>query len=299
VEAAFERRLVERVVRAAVVVVAALVAGLAVPAAGADSVGGAELRRLAQRAAGGDERAVERLRRVDRVDGRAVDLRRALDGATGDELEARLDALDDDAPARAADPVASRAEAREILSERRFGATTQPRPLRRVLEWVGEKVESVTDPLSSAAEGTPGGPIWFWLALAAAFTVAVTLLSVRVARRRAATIESVATRRAVVGRQRPGELERAAAEAERNGDWERAVRLRFRAGLLRLDEARVLPFRESITSGEVSRKLRSRDFDGLARAFDEVVYGRRAARADDASGAREGWTRVLAEVRAA
>jgi hypothetical protein len=299
VEAALERRFVERLVKAVVVLVAAFVAGVAVPAAAADSVGAAELRRLAQRAAGGDERALERLRRVDRVDGRAVDLRRALDGATGDELEARLDALDDGVPAHEADPAASRAEAREILSERRFGVTEQPRPLRRLLEWVGEKVESVTDPLSRAAEGTPGGPLWFWLALAAAFTVAVTLISVRVARRRAATIEAVATRRTVSGRQRPGELERAAEEAERDGDWERAVRLRFRAGLLRLDEARVLPFRESITSGEVARKLRSRDFDGLARAFDEVVYGRRAARADDASSAREGWSRVLAEVRGA
>jgi hypothetical protein len=114
-----------------------------------------------------------------------------------------------------------------------------------------------------------------------------------------AAVEAVATRRAAVGRERPAELERAAEEAERSGDWERAVRLRFRAGLLRLDEARVLPFRESITSGEVARKLRSREFDGVARAFDEVVYGRRAALADDATGAREGWRRVLAEVRAA
>jgi Domain of unknown function (DUF4129) len=286
-------------VRIGVVLLAALVAGVAAPVAGAEPADGAEVRRLAERAAGGDERALERLRRIDRVGGRAVDLRRALEGASREELRERLDALGDETPAGEADPAAARAAAEKILAQRRFGESGTPRPLRRVLEWIGDQLEPGTRRISSAADRAPGGPLWFWLALAAAFVVAVTLISFRVARRRAAAVEAVATSRTRVGRERPAELERAADEAERGGDWERAVRLRFRAGLLRLDEARVLPFRESITSGEVARKLRSREFEGVARAFDEVVYGRRAARPDDAAGAREGWRRVLAEVRPA
>jgi Domain of unknown function (DUF4129) len=281
------------------VLLAALVAVIVVPTAEAEPATTSEVRRLADRAAGGDRSALEALRRVDRVDGRAVDLRRALEGASGEELRARLDALGDAEPAAAADPAAARGDAEEILAQRRFGRSETPRPLRRVLEWIGDRVEPVTSRLSSAAEGTPGGPLWFWLALAGAFVLAVTLTSLRVARRRAAVVQGSATSRLSIGRERPADLERAADEAERNGDWERAVRLRFRAGLLRLDEARVLPFRESITSGEVARRLRSREFEGVARAFDEVVYGRRAAQAADASGAREGWRRVLAEVRTA
>jgi hypothetical protein len=276
-----------------------VLAAVAAPSAGAESISGAEVRRLAQEASAGDQRALEQLQQVDEVDGRAVDLRAALSGASGEQLRERLDALSDGKPTQAADPVAARAGAADILAERRFHGADSPRPLRRLLEWIGDKLNPLADRVSSVADRTPGGGRWFWLLVAAAVVVAVAIISARTARRRAAAIEAAATSHAAVGRQRPADLERAADEAERSGDWERALRLRFRAGLLRLDEARVLRFRESITTGEVARRLRSRDFDGLARAFDEVVYGRRAARADDASAAREGWRRVLAEARPA
>ena len=91
----------------------------------------------------------------------------------------------------------------------------------------------------------------------------------------------------------PGQLEREADEAERSGDAARALRLRFRAGLLRLGPGRVVPLRESLTSGEARRLVRLPEFDRLARTHDEVVYGGRAARAADAVEARETWPRVL------
>ena len=68
----------------------------------------------------------------------------------------------------------------------------------------------------------------------------------------------------------PQALERAAEAAERDGEWERAVRLRFRAGLLRLDRRKVLVYRPSLTTGEVARALEG------AR----VRRGRRALRRD-------------------
>ena len=285
--------------RSALLLLAIGAAAVVVPSAAAESVNGAELRRLAERAAGGDQRSLARLKQVDEVDGRRVDIGAALGGASGAQLRERLDVLAEDDDTQTADPAATRASAEDILAERRFRGADSPRPLRRLLEWIGERLNPLTDRVSSAADRAPGGERWFWLVVAAVVVVAVAFVSARTARRRAAAIEAVATSRVRAGRERPADLERAADEAERDGDWERALRLRFRAGLLRLDEARVLPFRESITMGEVARRLRSRDFDGLARMFDEIVYGRRAARADDASAARDGWRRVLAEARPA
>ena len=76
-------------------------------------------------------------------------------------------------------------------------------------------------------------------------------------------------------RRDPRALDRRADAAEAAGDLETALRLRFRAGLLRLDAARRDRFRPSISTYEVRRALHSEDFDALAATFDDVVYGGR------------------------
>src|SRR5207245_5848854 len=91
----------------------------------------------------------------------------------------------------------------------------------------------------------------------------------------------------------PGRLERNADAAERQGDLDLALRLRFRAGLLRLDRKGAIRFRPSITSGQVARQLRLRDFDDLAIRFDAVAYGGRHASATDVGSARAKWPRVV------
>nr|MBA2383438.1 hypothetical protein [Actinomycetota bacterium] len=67
---------------------------LAAPAAWGAEATGAEVRALAARA-GSDPSALEELREIDRVDGSPADLRAALAGAEGEELERRLAALGD------------------------------------------------------------------------------------------------------------------------------------------------------------------------------------------------------------
>ena len=96
----------------------------------------------------------------------------------------------------------------------------------------------------------------------------------------------------------PAALEREAQAAEGAGELELALRLRFRAGVLRLQRARVVPPSGILTSRELSRRLGSREFDLAAGVFDEVVYGRRPAQPVDVATTREAWQHVLRAVQA-
>jgi hypothetical protein len=129
----------------------------------------------------------------------------------------------------------------------------------------------------------------------AATLVALSAAAVasRIVRRRSqGALERAAARRRLA-RPDPAALEAEAATAERAGDLQRAIRLRFLAGLLRLDEVEAITWRPSVTTSEVAARLRSPDFDQVAASFDEVVYGGRRAHADDAAKARTTWPRVL------
>jgi hypothetical protein len=188
------------------------------------------------------------------------------------------------------DAATARSQAAHILSERRFHRHEVPRPFRGLLDALSRVVE----PVVRAIGDLFGQPLIGW-PLAAVIVLAALLLVARSVRRRARTGLHGAGERAPRPVD-PARLEREADEAERRGDLERAIRLRFRAGLLRLDRARAIELEASTTSGEVSRTLRSRDFDDVAASFDAVVYGRRAPRGEDLELSRRGWTRVLAGV---
>jgi hypothetical protein len=110
--------------------------------------------------------------------------------------------------------------------------------------------------------------------------------------RRSAVLRSTAPALARRGED-PDKLERQAAAAERAGDLSLAVRLRFVAGLLRLDRAGVISYRPSLTTGQLVGRVPSADFGDLARAFDEIAYGGRPAAGADVDSARAGWPRVL------
>ncbi len=75
------------------------------------------------------------------------------------------------------------------------------------------------------------------------------------------------------------------------------MRLRFRAGLLRLARLRAISDDVTTTSGQVARELRSSSFDELAGTHDEVVYGGRPAAKADAVDARGRWDDVLSKAR--
>jgi hypothetical protein len=275
--------------------VAAVVALLAVPAALADSATGAEVKALATRAAAGDEAALSQLQRIDSVDGRQVDLGSALD-ADGRELQARLAILAAGGAATRAGADA-RSEAEDILDERRFHESRVPRPLHGVLEWVGDKLRVIARPLDRLAGWLPGGWTTLWIAIAALVVLLAAFAATRLGARRGGRLLDAAAARRTGRAPNPDRLERDAAEAERRGDLDLALRLRFRAGLIRLARAEVIPGHEPLTSGQLRRLVRSRSFDRLAHDLDEVVYGDVPASAEQVGRARESWPRVLEDAR--
>ena len=118
-----------------------------------------------------------------------------------------------------------------MLAEDRF-QTDSPRPLKGFFEWLADLLPSF-DWLDDLIPGPPGV---VWLGLAALIGGIAWVLGRRVLTRRIDTSE--AAQAAVAARDDPRTLERLAAEAEAAGEFEKALRLRFRAGLLRLDAAR-------------------------------------------------------------
>ena len=149
----------------------------------------------------------------------------------------------------------------------------------------------MVDWIDARGRAVPGGPIVLWMALAVVVLLAAAAVTSQTIRRRAIAIERARTA-ALPATEDPHQLERAAERAERDGDWERAVRLRFRAGLLRLDRRRVLVYRPSLTTGEIARATGSRSFAEIGDRFDAIVYGGRAAEQEDAEAAKRGWAAV-------
>jgi Domain of unknown function (DUF4129) len=254
------------------------------------------LRELAA-AARDDPAALDELREVDSVDGKPVHLAPALEGDES-EVEERLATLAGDESPFDVNPAAARGEAEEILSERRFRGTETPRPLRGLLDWLADRLRVFGGAFDWLAERLPGGDSTAAVLLATLVLLVAAFAAARIAARRSRRILEERHRADVRRRVDPSDLERAAEEAERNGELEEALRLRFRAGLLRLERANVIAFHESMTSGEVARKLRSQEFDRIANTFDEVVYGRRPPESPDLRAARDGWPRVLQEAGA-
>jgi len=188
-------------------------------------------------------------------------------------------------------PAEARREAHRILGERRFHGTSLPRPLHGVLHWLGQKL-GFLGRFSRWLDREVGIPNLLWWILAGIVVAVALYVAIRLANRRTRADRTAAALARAEQSLDPRELERLADEAERRGDLEIALRLRFRAGLIRLALAERLPARPSLRTYEARRILRNPRFDRLARDFDEVVYGRRPAQAADVRVAREEWPLV-------
>jgi hypothetical protein len=188
------------------------------------------------------------------------------------------------------DPGDARAEARDILSERRFQEHGLPDPFRDVLDRVAGWLDSFFGLFDEL--GLPGGrPVVWALVLVLVALAAAALAGRALGRRRAVAPGSAAA--AALAREDPDALERRAREAAARGDHELALRLGFRAGVVRLHRRGRIDAEESLSTGEVARAVRTPRFDRAAARFDEVVYGRRPAAAEDVEAARAAWEEAL------
>jgi hypothetical protein len=190
-------------------------------------------------------------------------------------------------------PHAARQAAQSILAEGRFHSSSVPDPLHGFLVWVGRLV---SDPLTGVnsvvnrlGSSFPGGIAGLWVAAAVLVLVLAGAFAARRARTRLGRPQPGRAR----ARQRPSELERAADRAEHEGHWDEAVRLRFRAGLLRLGERDGVHYPETTPNHSLARRLGSEPLEQLSSRFDEVVYGGDQATAADAERQRRTWPEVL------
>jgi hypothetical protein len=191
------------------------------------------------------------------------------------------------------DPEEARNAARHIVGGRQYRAAPTPRPFRKPLKWIGDRLHGVLDWINRVLSGLP-----WQLLLLSALVVVGAAIAVAVVMVRSRHGRPVAGRGAgrVPGEESedPDELERRAEVAEREGRLDHAIRLRFRAGLLRLGARGAITYRPSLTTGEVRRALGSESFDELARTFEAVAYGGRDAQLPDVERARHAWPQVVA-----
>ena len=185
----------------------------------------------------------------------------------------------------------ARADARRVLEGDRYRARDVPRPLEGVLRWIGERVRSLGDVVGDVLS-TPAGVVG-----TVAVVATVTVLAVAAATRRRTRRADEAVRASRRGiRADPNALDREADGAEAAGDLAGAVRLRFRAGILRLEDAGAIPARPDATTRRLLAVVPAPAFASLARTFDAVAYGGRPAVAADVEAARRDWPVVHGEV---
>jgi hypothetical protein len=170
----------------------------------------------------------------------------------------------------------ARRAARDELLDRRYHDAQPPLLVRLV----GRAVRKLLELLDRAAGGVPGGRLGMLiLALTIAALIAVIVVRLRPAARRAASADvftggstlSAAQHRAL------------ADEAAATGQWAEAVRERLRAIVRELEARGVLEPRPSRTAGEVARDgsaavpLIAEPLRRATATFDEIWYGGRAA----------------------
>ena len=252
-----------------------------------------EVVALLESASQGDGDALEQARDVDFIDGVPTDVAALLEASRNDPSLAagilRRPLVVDPGP-QVAETVAS------LLSQERFaGASTGllERWLERIGSWIANRLTQL-----SGGSGTARRANILALAAVLALVAVVTALATR---RRAAVLH----RRATLDRliedtgDDPVEIERAATAAAERGDYTRSVRLRFIAGILRLDQQGVIHYTKGLTTGAIAEVVDDPRFDSLQDDFDRVVYGDEPADLGMEQRSESIWRRLLQEARRA
>lgn len=88
-------------------------------------------------------------------------------------------------------------------------------------------------------------------------------------------------------------LDKLSIEAQNAGHFDIALRYRFRAGLLRLNDKKIISFHPSITNAQWQLILNNTLFDDLAKDFNDVTYGKVPCEISQLTKAIEKWPLVI------
>lgn len=192
-------------------------------------------------------------------------------------------------------------QARDILNEPRFHERRTPGPFRGVFRQLGEWLEPALAPIGRFFLRLFRVVADWWetpetrVVLVLAVVLLAIVLATAVIRRRSAVSIAGGGPGGGGKDEDPAALERAADRAEAEGRFGDAVRLRFQAGVVRLQRDGKVRRGKSTPTRAIARQLKIAEFDRLGQTFDAVAYGGRDASADDAAEAKREWQRVLVE----
>lgn len=186
------------------------------------------------------------------------------------------------------DPDSARAAAREILNSRRYRDVKVSRPFEHQLRWVGHQIDRFFSRLGRLFNfAVPGSGAVSWVVFGVIGTIALAWLAQFVGKRRRGRSTPPVDREFLGD---PNTFDREADEAERFGDHRRAVELRFRAGILRLEiEAALVATKR--TNLSIGASVPG-PFEGLGEAFDAIHYGDAAAGPTEVEQAKRVWPQV-------
>lgn len=88
-------------------------------------------------------------------------------------------------------------------------------------------------------------------------------------------------------------LERMSDQAEQAGELDLALRYRFRAGLLRLNDMQIIAFHPSVTNAQWQLILNNDSFNTLTKDFNDVTYGEKTCEPTHLNRARQGWSNLV------
>ncbi len=208
-------------------------------------------------------------------------------------------------------PDEARKRAQEILNEKRFQPPgTSPAFVRRWLDAIGDPINDffrvLGRLLARLFDALPGtGPLsWLlWTGFLGLAAVLFLVVARAIARRGQHGASTVEPGRSADARDDAPRLEGLADEAEREGRFGEAVRLRFAAGLARLEYRNTVRMGQRRTNRQVAVQVGQTLGDRpsamlveLGEQLDNIVHGGFRASADDAQKARSGWEALRTEL---
>jgi len=243
-----------------------------------------EVTDLAERAID-DPSAREELAGITEIDGVPVDLGPLLVGEEED-IQGRLETLAL-AGTGQVDVSGAAEDAREILSDDRFkdvAVTGGNSSGGRATEWLSDRIPNPIKVILGS---------WLFWVTAGGVIVAISLLRTQWSRRLRRSGAETPDGPREVRPETPKAFNRLADQAEKEGDYTSAVRLRFKGGLAGLRVAGRIEDDLTTSAGRLRRAVPIPAIERLASTFEWIVYGDRPATPADAQDSRRDWGYVL------